>query len=82
MLYAMRYFLLDPRRVERVLIPFLCRNFPDSERIVIRHYLLQLPSLDQVTLEKNKPVRDLKVLSSGSSQEYRCDAQKNEEGTL
>jgi hypothetical protein len=82
MLYAMRYFFLDPRRVERVLIPFLCSKFPDAERISIRHYVLQLPSLDQATLEKHKPIRDLKVLNSSLSEDYRCEAHKNEEGVL
>jgi len=82
MLYAMRYFLLDSRRVERILIPFLCRKFPDSSRISIRHYLFQLPSLEQAVVDKEKSINDLIVPSSGVSQDYRCQEQKNEEGIL
>jgi len=82
LLYAMRFLLLDQRRIERVLIPFLCRKFPDAERISIRHHLLRLPSLDQATLEKEKPIRDLMVPQSGVSQDYRCQYQAQEEGVL
>jgi hypothetical protein len=82
MLYAMRFLLLDQRRIERILIPYLCRKFQDVERISIRHHLHQLPSLDQAVLEKEKPVRDLIVSQSGVSQDYRCQYQEQEEGIL
>lgn len=46
--YAMRYMLLDQRRVEGILGPWLCKQHPEATKIHIEHIVEKIPSLDEV----------------------------------
>ncbi|MFN7454664.1 MAG: hypothetical protein ACK5RO_08385 [Pseudobdellovibrionaceae bacterium] len=45
-LYTMRFMLLDPRRLETVIAPYFCREFPEASEIFIEHILEKIPNLD------------------------------------
>lgn len=79
-LYAMRFFLLDTRRIERFFIPYLCRSYEGAERITLTHVLQQLPSLDETRVHPDLKISDLKKEIRQSSDEYRCSYLAGEEG--
>jgi len=47
-LYAIRFLLLDERRLETVLGPWLCRYYSGATAINIEQFWRQVPSLDEV----------------------------------
>lgn len=82
MLYAMRYLALDSNRLEGVLLPYLCRKFSNSSRIVIQHHVLLLPNLEKAQVNRTRPLKELIVTNTSTSRDYQCEAQRNEEMAL
>jgi hypothetical protein len=44
--YAMRFLILDQRRMKVLLVPFLCRSHEGAEEVHIKSILEPIPSLD------------------------------------
>lgn len=79
-LYAMRYMVVYPQRIEGVLGPYMCKHYPGAEVVHIEHIIEPIPSLDQAAIDK----RELGEMNSRFdfiSRDYRC-SQMNDEVTL
>jgi len=73
LLYAMRYLVLDPRRIEVILGPWLCRLHPGALEVSIRYIMEKIPSYDLVLISPDKSVQQLKVTEESSSQFFTCN---------
>lgn len=51
MLYAMRFMILDSRRMSGILGPWICRKYPGATSLHIEHIFEQIPSLDRAVLD-------------------------------
>ena len=51
-LYAVRFLLLDPKRLEVLFAPWLCREHPGSSKVIIQQITERIPYLD-LALEKD-----------------------------
>lgn len=71
-LYAMRYMVIDPRRVDLILGPWLCRAYPEASSVRIEHIVNAIPSLDEAVLFRESAVRDLGREYDFVSKEFRC----------
>jgi len=80
-LYAMRYMILDPRRVDAVLGPWLCRTKAGATSIHIDHVINSVPTLDEANLFSDQKVGDLGKEFNFISKDYRC-SQVNDEVNL
>jgi hypothetical protein len=79
-LYAMRYFMLDPRRLEAVVGPWLCRHYAPVSVIRIEHIVDSIPSLDEAVLFRGQDLQDLSRPLGTTAQEYHCAQMQNEVG--
>jgi hypothetical protein len=59
-LYAMRFLLLEPSRMNTLMGPWLCKQYPGASEIAISHVLEAIPSLDVAITSPDTPVKDLK----------------------
>jgi hypothetical protein len=50
LLYAMRFLMLDSRRLQTLMAPWLCREYPEASRVSIQMILEKIPSLDRALL--------------------------------
>ncbi|MBX3039828.1 MAG: hypothetical protein KF789_03840 [Bdellovibrionaceae bacterium] len=79
-LYAMRYFLLDPRRIQAVLGPWLCRHYAPVSVIRIEHVVDSIPTLDEAVLFSDRALGEMSQQVGFSDQEYRCSQMNDEVG--
>lgn len=79
-LYSMRYFLLDPRRFDAVLGPWLCRVHAPATVVRIEHVVDSIPSLDEAVLFQSRDLRDLSQQMGFSDRTYRCSQMNDEVG--
>jgi hypothetical protein len=49
-LYAMRFMMLDPERVETLLGPWLCKSNPGSTSVLIEQTIESIPPLDRAEI--------------------------------
>lgn len=80
-LYAMRYFLLDPRRIEAILGPYLCRHEAPVSVVRIEHVVNSVPSLDEAVLFRERGMSEMSQEFESVNREYRC-SQVNDEVDL
>jgi len=71
-LYAMRFLLMNPARIEELVAPWLCRTHPGASRLSIVHKLIQLPTLDRAILGIDSPVDDMKQDFDMKSMSFDC----------
>lgn len=69
-LYAMRSLIFDEKRMKVFLGPFLCRQHPGADSIVIKNILEPIPSLDLVQLNSVQEKQQATLL------EYTHDCQE------
>lgn len=48
-MYLMRYLAVDPVRMDRFVMPWLCRKYPGASSVSLKVILNQIPLLDEVT---------------------------------
>lgn len=77
-LYAMRFLLLDPNRLETLFEPWLCREFPGASSISVRSVQENLPTLDHALANLETPVVELKEEVKSASSDFRCGSTPNE----
>ena len=77
-LYAMRFFLIEPKRIQAVLGPWLCRQYAPVTTIHIQHVLNSIPALDQAVFFQDRELADLSQELGFADLEYQC-AQINDE---
>ena len=78
MLYAMRFLLLDPSRLETLMGPWLCRKYPGASEVSISYILEALPSLDVALTNSETSIADLKKEAQSNSLVYRCVSPQGE----
>jgi len=54
-LYAMRFLILDEKRMKLLLAPYLCRQHPGAVSVRIENILEPIPNLDLSQLSEMKP---------------------------
>ncbi len=66
-LYAMRYLILDSRRLELILGPYFCRSYPGATSISLQHLMTPIPFLDAAEIGQTNEdeVRTISV-------DYKC----------
>jgi len=72
LLYAMRYLFMDPRRIDVLLAPWLCRSYPLATEVSIRQVINKIPTLDKVLISKDRSIADLRETDEGYAQMYSC----------
>lgn len=77
-LYAMRYMLLDPRRLELILGPWMCRQYPGASHVLIEHMIHPIPRLEDAAMFRSQEITDMAEEYNYLRQEYRC-SQINDE---
>jgi hypothetical protein len=71
-LYAMRFMLLDPSRVDAILGPWLCRHYGPVTEIRIEHVVNSVPTLDEAVLFGNREVKDMSHEFGFGSKKFYC----------
>lgn len=62
-LYAMRFLILDHRRLESIMGPYLCRKFPGAHRVHIEHILQAIPPLDRAMVTDETEVPPIELMT-------------------
>lgn len=71
-LYAMRYLMLDSKRVEALLGPWVCKRYPGLTALEIQQVVEPIPDLDRAVLFSKESLRDLSEVRPMGRVEYRC----------
>lgn len=61
-LYAMRFLILDEKRIKVLLGPFLCRQHPGASSVHIEHILEPIPNLDVSQLGEMQPRQEATMM--------------------
>lgn len=77
-LYAMRFMVIDPGRVDTVLGPWMCRTHPGATRIQIEHVVNSIPFLDEAAFYREESVTSLGHTYDTINREYRCSQMGDE----
>ncbi len=78
-LYAMRFMVIDPRRLRILYGPWLCKRFPGATSVQMEHIVETVPPLDQVVTLKEEAVQDLSQEIQYSNATYSCVTGGDEE---
>lgn len=62
-LYAMRFLILDHRRLETIMGPYLCKKYPEASRIHVEHILQGIPVLDRAALTDETQTAPMQLLT-------------------
>lgn len=79
-LYAMRYMLLDPRRVDAVLGPWLCRTHAGASSVHVEFVINSIPSLDEATMFSGQDLGSMGKQFDFIDRDYRCSQTGDEVG--
>lgn len=78
-LYAMRYFVLAPQKLESIMAPWLCKKNPEASRILIEYQMEQIPTLHQAHRESGESVESMMESKRFSNLEFYCEKSKANE---
>ncbi|WII71005.1 hypothetical protein QJS83_11085 [Bdellovibrio sp. 22V] len=78
-LYAMRFMVIDPKRLRVLLGPWLCRQYPEATSIEMEHVIETVPPLDQVVTLKDETVKDLSQELQFIREYHSCTGGSDEE---
>lgn len=81
-LYAMRFMVIDPKRLRLFLGPWLCKQYPGSTSIEMEHVIETVPPLDQVVTLKDESLKDLSQELQYIREFYSCAGAENDEVAL
>jgi hypothetical protein len=71
-MYMMHFMLLDPRRIESIFVPYLCKHNPGATNIRVDFVIETIAPLDQVMTMKQESMADLSKQLEYIKQEYPC----------
>lgn len=77
-LYAMRYMILDPRRIDAIIGPWLCRRHPGASVVHIEFVISSIPTLDEAILFHDRQVGEMGEEFDFIDKDYRCTQVGNE----
>lgn len=78
-IYAMRFMIIEPKRLRMLFGPWLCRQHPGASSVTMEHIIETVPPLDQVLVLKEDSVRDLSQELKYIREEYFCNRIADEE---
>lgn len=70
LLYAMRFFILDPARVDRYFLPWLCRQHPQAEMIYLQHIIEPVENMERAGLDDT--YTKMVTKNQVQSRQYNC----------
>lgn len=73
-LYSVRYLLLDPKRLDVLFAPWLCRKYPGATHLSIRQITERIPNLDSA---KKNSIVEREIFESDPF-EYKCLEKQDE----
>jgi hypothetical protein len=79
-LYAMRYMILDPRRVDKFLGPWLCKQYEGATNIKLEHIVDTIPPLDRAVYDRKIEVREMGEKYNLINRDYSCQGNNDEIG--
>lgn len=71
-LYAMRFMIIEPKRLKLLMGPWFCRQYPGAISIEMEHVVQTVPFLDQVVTLKDETLSDLSQELQGMRENYSC----------
>lgn len=77
-LYAMRFMVIDPKRMKILLGPWLCKQYPGASSVEMEHIIETVPSLDQVVTLKGESLSDLSQEVQYIREEVSCGGPADE----
>lgn len=78
-LYAMRFMVIEPKRLRILMGPWLCRQFPGATSVAMEHVIETVPPLDQVVTLKDEAVKDLSQEIQFVREDHSCVGGDDEE---
>lgn len=78
-LYAMRFMVIEPKRLRLLMGPWLCRQFPGATSVEMEHVIETVPPLDQVVTFKDDNVKDLSQEVKYVREDHSCTGGADEE---
>lgn len=77
-LYAVRYMLLSPDRIQNFLGPYFCRAYPDVDAVTIEPIFEMIPSLDRAVLGERDRVQSSYEQIGMNRQSFTCPETETE----
>lgn len=78
-LYAVRYMLLSPDRIQKFLGPYFCRAYPHVEAVTVEPIFEMIPSLDRAVLGERDRTRSSYEQIGMNRQSFSCaEVEQNE----
>lgn len=78
-LYAMRFMVIEPKRLRVLMGPWLCRQYPGATSVRMEHVIETVPPLEQVITLKDESVKDLSRELQYIREEHSCVGGADEE---
>jgi hypothetical protein len=77
-LYAMRYMIIDPKRVDKFLGPWLCKKFEGASSVKLEHVIDNIPPLDRAVYDHKIDVKNMSEQVEVINRDYDCKGQNDE----
>lgn len=77
-LYAMRFMVIDSKRLKILFGPWLCKQYPGATSVEMEHVVETVPSLDQAVTLKDQNLEDLSQQVEFIKEEVSCTLGKDE----
>ena len=78
MLYAMRFLMLDERRLNLLMAPWLCQQNPGASRVSIRSVVEKIPLMDEAIAKMNFSAESLRQEVDSRSTLFDCHGPQDE----
>lgn len=76
---AMRFMVIDPRRLSQIFGPWLCKKYPEAESIDMEQVVEVLPLLDNAVLNKEVNLLEMSQERRFAKASVRCGVAGDEE---
>lgn len=80
--YAMRFMLIEPKRIKVFLGPWLCRQNPEASLVSIEAVIETVPFLDNVVMQSQSEVNSLSETLEYVREDFSCDPDSQDEVAL
>jgi len=71
-MYSMRYMILDQRRVDALLGPWICHRHPEAETIHVEHKIESIPPIDEVVLDDQREGKNESRMIKMVDRDFNC----------
>ncbi len=72
-MYAMRYMIIDQRRIDSLLGPWLCKRHPEAVNIHIEHKIESIPPIDSITFNPEGETATSENLIKMVNKDFNCE---------